>query len=291
MKNDLLSVDKASIAENLVMDTIDDDFFLFDHISSAPALRYPAKMTTAMSVICLSGTMEVSIDLKRYALRAPNYIVILPEQILQTHSRSNDFSGLFVVMSKSFVNSIRLNIQDTVPIFFYLKENPSTTLTPSELDLLLSYYSLLQQTMKMNDAALKKEIIRHLVHAFFYGTNSIFQNHRDIGKTRKSRKETLFDDFVKLVAAHHRDCREVRFYAGKLRLTPKHFSSVVKEVSGRTAREWIDDFVVLEAKALLKSTNMTIQQISEELNFPSQSFFGKYFKRVVGVSPKEYQKT
>ena len=69
-----------------------------------------------------------------------------------------------------------------------------------------------------------------------------------------------------------------------------YLSTVIKNVSGKTAAEWIDDYVILEAKSLLKSTNLTIQQISDGLNFPSQSFFGKYFKRQTGISPKEYKK-
>ena len=80
------------------------------------------------------------------------------------------------------------------------------------------------------------------------------------------------------------------FYAEKLSITPKYMSTVIKQTSGKTAGDWIDDHVLLEAKALLKSTNMTILQISDELNFPSQSFFGKYFKRLTGVSPKEYRR-
>ena len=85
--------------------------------------------------------------------------------------------------------------------------------------------------------------------------------------------------------------RRLNFYADKLCLTPKYMSTIIRQTSGKTAGNWIDDYVLLEAKALLKSTNMTIQQISDELNFPSQSFFGKYFKRLTGVSPKEYKKT
>jgi AraC-like DNA-binding protein len=78
-------------------------------------------------------------------------------------------------------------------------------------------------------------------------------------------------------------------YADQLCLTPKYFSKVIKDNSGASASEWIDNYVILETKALLKSTNMTILQISDELNFPSQSFFGKYFKRVTGMSPKSYR--
>ena len=71
----------------------------------------------------------------------------------------------------------------------------------------------------------------------------------------------------------------------------KYLSKVIKDNSGMSAGEWIDNYVAMEAKALLKSANMTVKQIIDELNFSSQSFFGRYFKRIVGVSPKEYRKS
>lgn len=74
-------------------------------------------------------------------------------------------------------------------------------------------------------------------------------------------------------------------------LTPKHLSGVVKEVSGKTVGEWIDELVILEAKALLNSSSMNIQEIADRLNFANQSFFGKYFKHYTGMSPKEYRKS
>jgi AraC-like DNA-binding protein len=100
----------------------------------------------------------------------------------------------------------------------------------------------------------------------------------------------LVEKFLDLVQTHYKEQRELSFYADKLCLTPKHLSKVIKKVSGTTANEWIDNHVTLEAQALLKSTDMTVQQVSEELNFPSQSFFGKYFKRCTGMSPSEYKK-
>ncbi|MDR1683483.1 MAG: helix-turn-helix domain-containing protein, partial [Candidatus Symbiothrix sp.] len=89
---------------------------------------------------------------------------------------------------------------------------------------------------------------------------------------------------------HYKTEKQVGFYAEKLCLTPKYLSRIIKQNTGKSAHEWLDDYVMLEAKALLKSTNMTIQQISDELNFPSQSFFGKFFKREEGISPRAYKK-
>ena len=96
-------------------------------------------------------------------------------------------------------------------------------------------------------------------------------------------------NFLKQVQAFHKQERKVEFYADRLCLSPKYLSQTIKSYSGKTAGEWIDEYVVLEAKVLLRSTNMTIQQIGDELNFPSQSFFGKYFKRLTGMSPKAYR--
>jgi AraC-like DNA-binding protein len=131
-------------------------------------------------------------------------------------------------------------------------------------------------------------MVRLLLQAFFYGINNLNQL-REEHAIPKDKKDKLFDSFYRLILQHYKDSREVGFYAGKLCLTPKYLSSVIKKTTGKSAFEWINDYVILEAKSLLRTTNMTVQQISEELNFPNQSFFGKYFKRIVGVSPKEYR--
>ena len=90
----------------------------------------------------------------------------------------------------------------------------------------------------------------------------------------------------RLVTREHRD---LKFYADAMGLTPKHISTVVKASSGRSAVEWIERYVVLDAQTQLISTDRTIKEIAYDLNFPSQSFFGKYFCRVVGISPAAYR--
>ena len=124
--------------------------------------------------------------------------------------------------------------------------------------------------------------------AFFYGIGYYF--HQTAEDKSLSNEETLMQNFLRTVQLHYKKERKVLFYADKLHLSAGYLSTVIKNISGKTAAEWIDDYVMLEAKTLLKSTNLTIQQISDNLNFPSQSFFGKYFKRQAGVSPKEYKK-
>ena len=99
----------------------------------------------------------------------------------------------------------------------------------------------------------------------------------------------IADRFIRLVQEHFRTERFLDFYATKLDITPKHLSRTIKQQTGTSAVDWINRFVILEAKVMLRSSNLNIQQIAEELNFPSQSFFGKYFKKATGISPKDYR--
>lgn len=96
--------------------------------------------------------------------------------------------------------------------------------------------------------------------------------------------------FILAVSENFRENRQVNYYADRLCITSKHLSSVVKEISGSTAGEWIENYVTMEAKVLLRTTDLTIQQIATKLNFNNQSFFGKYFRHITGMSPTAYRK-
>ncbi|MDR1880040.1 MAG: AraC family transcriptional regulator [Tannerellaceae bacterium] len=182
-----------------------------------------------------------------------------------------------------------MGIQERLPLRFSVNNDPYIPLNAEELEAMTTYYTMLQRAIRIKDHPYRMEIAKHLTMVFFYGAGHTF--HKLSENKEQSRQDMLVENFLNLVQAHYREQRGLEFYADKLCLTPKHLSKVVKETSGTSASDWIDNHVALEAKALLKSTNMTIQQISDELNFPSQSFFGKYFKRIVGVAPKEYKRS
>lgn len=106
---------------------------------------------------------------------------------------------------------------------------------------------------------------------------------------KMSRQEIFFGKFIALLTQYHTQERSVTFYAEKLCITPKYFSTLIKKQTGKSAAQWIDDYVILEAKNLLKFSGMSIQEIAYHLNFSTQSFFGKYFKHQTGLSPSEYR--
>ena len=115
------------------------------------------------------------------------------------------------------------------------------------------------------------------------------QNGDVIEEKVSSRSRMLADQFLKLVSQYHTEYRNVGFYADKLCLTPKYLSRVIKSVTGRSAPEWIDAYVILEAKNLLKYSGLAIKEIVYRLNFPNQSVFYKFFKARTGMTPSEYR--
>jgi len=274
---------RAALKNIAEYDSIDNDFVLLDNIVPSKAFDYPFKLDVTIVLICVKGTTSGKVNLKPFTSASPGLIIILPDQILEHGYVSEDFSGLIMIMSKRFTDSLNIQVKLTQMLSF--RNNPSTTITDDELKSIMAFYSILQRAVRKKDNPYRLEIVQCLIKAFFYSTGY----HELPEDEKKSKNEMLVEQFLKHLESNYKKQRSMEFYANKLCLTPKYLSKLVKESSGKSASDWIDSYVVLEAKALLKSTNKTIQQISDELNFPSQSFFGKYFKRHVGVSPKEYK--
>ncbi|MDR2083872.1 MAG: helix-turn-helix domain-containing protein [Bacteroidales bacterium] len=136
-----------------------------------------------------------------------------------------------------------------------------------------------------------REIIMNTLRNFFLDVYDKIKRHESLEHSSRSRKTGIMERFCSLVLKHFKTSREVSFYAEKLHITPKYLSAILKELDmdKRSAKEWIDSCTVVEIKLLLKSTELSIQEISNELNFPNPSFFCKYFKSCVGMSPKEYR--
>ena len=151
-----------------------------------------------------------------------------------------------------------------------------------------SFFSLLWNILHC--LPYRRGAVQHLIVSLLYNLKYIHEHTCKSTPSRLSRQEELFRRFIALVNQHSKHERSVNFYADKLCLTPHYLSSVIRETSGQTVMQWINQAVILEAKVLLKHRNLLVFQISDELNFPNPSFFSKFFKRMTGMTPAEYQK-
>ena len=127
-----------------------------------------------------------------------------------------------------------------------------------------------------------------LVAALMHHYDHLFHQQADHLAATRSREQTIFDRFIQLVNQHCREEHKISYYADRMCLTERYLGTVVRQTSGTTAKDWIDRALITQAKVLLRHSNHSILQISEELNFPNPAFFSKYFKRLTGITPSEF---
>ncbi len=269
-----------------------DDFLtIYTHVSQLPIFLFPHRLERAVFALCVQGEMRVQVDLKEYTIQANDFMLAAPGQLVQAYDSSADFQGFCFAADREFTIENRMDMEDLLPLFFYLKEHPVTHISNSERRIMEEYLGLLQRKMLIPPGPYRRNIVYHLVRAFLFEMNHILHVRAVIHNKTKSRKEIQFETFMQNIAKHSRENRSVMFYADLMCLSPKHLSRVIREVSGHSAGDWIDAYVVMEAKTLLKTSRLTVDEISMKLNFPNQSFFGKYFKQHTGMTPLQYRNT
>lgn len=274
------------------IDVVDNDIALFDTKSVTSLYNGPSKLEVLTIGLCLEGTTRFNISLRDYELMPGRLFIALPSQIIEHRGSSPDFKGVFFVVSKNVMESLP-KVGNILSLLFYLKDYPCIDLTQSEVETVMEYHTFIRRRLKVKEDKFRREVVLGLMQGFFFELCSVFSNHAPHVSTSikaQTRKEYIFERFYESLLQSYQSERSVNFYADQLCLSPKHLSSVIKEVSGKTVGDWIDELVILEAKALLNSSSMNIQEISDRLNFANQSFFGKYFKHYTGMSPKEYRK-
>jgi AraC family transcriptional activator of pobA len=264
--------------------SIKNDFCVFSYEKDIIP-PYPIKNDMYVCCIVTRGEARGRINLLPCTLKSQAMCITMPGYILEHEYMSDDFQCICIMLSERFLSGLGLSYDFQTHLF--IQENPILNLTDEHFTPIISYCNMVRNILGSRNPY-KKETVKHLTCAFFYGLGYYFYEKAENRKL--TNDEILMQKFLKEVQQFYKQERKVIFYANKLCLSAGYLSTLIKKVSGRTVADWIDDYVILEAKALLKSGKLTIQQISDELNFPSQSFFGKYFKRIVGVSPNEYKK-
>lgn len=254
--------------------------------------KYPLRLDGIIIAVRKQGSATININLREYNTTKNDLILCAPGNILQSIPKPGMHQTQMFLISSDFLKEMYINLNSFMTFFISLKEQPIFSLTDEEVKELEAFYTLIEETIDRNDN-FRTEIVRRLMGAYLYKLGSILHRRQpeflSVNPKSMKREEILFNQFINLLTEHHRKERRVDFYAEQLFLSPKHFSTVVKKVSGKTAGEWIDEYVILEAKALLKYSVMSIQEVAYYMNFPNPSFFGKYFKHHTGMSPSEYK--
>lgn len=271
-----------------VSDILANDFWVYEgfNASMIPVLSDPVKFSSNCSIFVRKGKCKIDIDLISYQITGPCIVNIRKSQILQVHESSEDFDSCFLVLSKRFCENLFILLQD-ISSYTAICACPVAKIPPKLLDKFNDFYHHISVIFNDSKDPFSYKAVVLAIASFFYECG--YKCYSEVMDKIPKGQNRIPEKFISLVQQNFKKERFLDFYAENIGVTTKHLSRAVKSITGYTAVEWIDRYVVLEAKVLLRSTNLTIQQISDELSFASQSFFGKYFKKHTGMSPKEFR--
>lgn len=272
---------------------INNDIIILDELlNDLELFKYPCRIDVLLAALCTEGTMKIKINLKEYEISEGMLAVYTPSNIIQI-DYTNNFKARVVAISSSFVKNIHIDIKNIIPFYMQIQNQSCQKLEEEDLFIFNQFFSLIKYVIQSPNTTHKLEVIQGMISATCFALmDSLGGNVQQhvISISQNNRQKIIFEQFMTLLNDHHQTERSVGFYSDKLCVTPKYLSKLIKEASGKTAAEWIDEYVILEAKTLLKYSDMTIQEIAYDLNFSTQSFFCKYFKHQTGITPGEYKK-
>lgn len=255
--------------------------------------KYPAKVDAYLLVICSDGLIELSYNLFQVTLAPGSMFLYQPGTIMRINALEPGRVSI-LAFTREFIDDLGIKF-DNVPLQYrIMHERQAFTLGRKTADDMASMLGSIERMIALDaDNAYYHETVKAAFRTFLYRTlyelNSLY-GAETVDDSVMTHDHAHFDRFIRLLQDNYRQEHSIRFYAEQMHLSPKYLSLMIKKVSGRLATQWIDDYVILEAKNLIKYSTMSIQEIAYTLHFPNQSFFGKYFKRHTGLSPKAYRR-
>ena len=257
-------------------------------------LNHPCRFDGFMVFYCVTGNMKMSVNLTDVEISKGMVFINIPGNIIRINEIVLDGGEaaryVCVALSKDFFQCLNVEVCKLFNECISMMKNPGVRLNEKDFELTGSLINYIVALLK-TEVSYKREAVLTALSSLFYILLGAWTPNEltPSADQHSNRSKVIFDKFMRLVMEYHVQHRSVGFYAEKLCLTPKYLSKIIKNTSGRSAPEWIDSYVILEAKNLLKYSSTPIKEIVFKLNFPNQSVFYKFFKAHTGMTPTEYR--
>lgn len=277
-----------------------EDFLIVDirEGDAGTFIDNPFRVDAFLAIFCQKGGFEIEINLRKFKIQDSTLLIGIPGYIIKVGemSKGHSIPGRLVAMaiSKRFITEIKFDFSklfESRLMFFY---DPRIMLGHEEMAFCSNYFQLLKSILSSRIPD-KRPAVGSLVESLMNVLAGLVDDHHihseeiETSHSTQTRLNILFEKFMSLVSEYHTSERGMAFYANRLGMTPKYLSKLIKQVSGRSAPDWIDSFVVNEAKSMLKYTDDSIKEIVYKLNFVNASVFYKFFKAQTGMTPSEYR--
>ena len=248
--------------------------------------KQTCRLKAGIFVLCVEGNLRASINLTEYTLKPNDFITLMPGSIIKFCEQKESFRLSFIGFSSEFMDCVNM-IKSTMSALPTIYENPIISLSEDRADFINDYFHLLER-VQAKEKSINREMVKHILLTMIHGISDLYQGKSWPNKIT-SRSDEIHKKFIQLVMKNYTSKRQTAFYASQLSISPQHLCMIIKQKTGRSVSDIIADMIIMDAKSQLMATDLTIQEISYSLNFPNVSFFGKYFKRYVGVSPQKFR--
>ena len=275
----------------IVFDSItlpDDERYVVGSSTLAAITDRPVRIDFVVIMICRSGTAKLLLDVLTINMTTGSEVMVQPGKILTVEEASDDFRVEYFAFSRDLFEEARYRMD--MGFFKFLADNPFFQHNEQTIDRFDRWLCSLERIYEDRNHMFRDTIVRNLLQNLFLTSyDSLRRRAVMMDEKHKGRQGELFHKYMTLVRENFREHHNVSFYANQLCITTRYLSTIVRTVAGESPKDIIDHMIVLESKVLLRSTNMSIQEIAMHLHFPDQSYLGRYFRKHTGESPSEYR--
>ena len=278
--------------------SIGNDFILARQTNNVDLelLKFPSRIDGFVAAYCRKGHFKCTINLTEYVIHDGMLAVNIPNNIIQLEPIENNNEVVemtILAVSPQYMTTLSSDLNKIFTDALTSLKTPIIEMVPEEVDLAMQYFHLIDNVIN-TDSVYRNDSVSYLLTSIFYLIGGLItkrlrdeeEKGENVASTRHKR---MYEQFIELVEKHHNNERYMDFYADKLCITSKYLSKIIKSVSGFSAPEIIDKYVILEAQHLLRHTDLSVKEIADQLNFPNESFFYKYFKKHTGYTPNAYR--
>ena len=285
-----------NIQETVQPDYIDGDILIISNIRNMPdhlCVGNSLMLDVILFVACTHGKLQMRIKSKTIVVHPYEMLCCGPNTTIDDCMISPDFEARILCLSPRIIQSILHDDKKIWNHYFYISQNPVLHISEESSRLFEQYYRLLEYRMKFPQRSYNKKTMVSLVSALLYDLLADLSSPSfEVTESDAliSQGDILFKRFIELLSDSEPKERSVSYYAEQLCITPKYLSTTIKKVSGKTAFEWINEYVMEDVKRQLSFSGKSIKEIADYLKFPNISFFGRYVKTHLGVSPTEFRR-
>lgn len=290
MREEIKDISIGSVLLNNEGSHIGDDILIIDDFRRLQRSSEAGRMNCVLMAVCLRGTASYTVDATRHTVHPNDVIIISHNQTISGSRLSDDCEGFGMLVSYEFFHETVKNFHEMSSLFIFSRFHPVYALSQGEVDTIRTYFGLIREKVADTSRHFRRETVQSLIATMIYDLGDTLYRSQTSRERSTTSAERIFAEFIRLVEANFRSERKLSWYGQQLCITPKYLYGAVKSVSSCTPSDWIDSYVTMEIKVMLKNSAKSIKEIAHDLNFSSQSFLGKYFKEKTGVSPKEYRR-